>query len=67
MSIGENIREKRKAAGLTQDQLAKQVGVSFQMISAIERGQKLPGIFLLSDISKVLSCLMDDLCPQSEM
>ncbi len=67
MSIGENIRERRKAAGLTQDQLAQRCGVSFQMISAVECSRKVPGIFLLKDISKVLDCLVDDLCPQSEL
>lgn len=52
MSIGENIKERRKAAGLTQDQLAKQVGVSFQMISAVERGQKLPAYIFFGTFPK---------------
>lgn len=61
MSIGEKIKEKREAAGMTQEQLALQVGVSFQMISAVERGRKVPGIFLTNDIANVFGCTIDEL------
>jgi transcriptional regulator with XRE-family HTH domain len=38
MGIGENIRRAREAAGLTQRQLAKRVGVTFQSVNQWESG-----------------------------
>jgi transcriptional regulator with XRE-family HTH domain len=40
--IGQRIKQYREAAGLKQDELAKQVGLSITYISALERGVKLP-------------------------
>lgn len=42
MTFGENIANRRKENGLTQEQLAKQVCVSRPMIAQIERGSKAP-------------------------
>lgn len=36
--LGKNIKKSRKKAGLTQEQLAKKVGVHVSYISRIERG-----------------------------
>lgn len=37
--VGERIRELRKAAGLTQAELAKQIGVKASLLSEVERGK----------------------------
>ena len=38
MNLGEKIKERRKQAGLSQEQLAEQLGVSRQAISKWESG-----------------------------
>lgn len=42
MLLAENIVRLRKQFGLTQEQLAAQVGVTFQSVSKWETGQTLP-------------------------
>lgn len=36
--VGRNVREKRVLAGMSQDELAKVVGITFQQIQKYERG-----------------------------
>ena len=38
MNIGNNIKELRKSRGITQEQLANSIGVSFQAVSKWETG-----------------------------
>lgn len=61
MSVGENIKVKRLALGMTQENLAQAVGLGRSMIAQIERGSKVPNIILGRDIAKVLQCRLDDL------
>src|SRR5437867_3920376 len=42
MTIGEEIREARKALGLTQPELAQQLGVSPSYVTKLEKDQALP-------------------------
>lgn len=42
MTLGESIREARKAAGLTQKQAAEKLGVSIQSIAKWEKEQLFP-------------------------
>jgi len=39
MSIGEHIREKRKAFGLTQVELAERTGVGIRFVRELEKGK----------------------------
>lgn len=48
--------------GLTQEELAQNLGISQSMIGHIESGRKLPSIPLAVDISKELDCSMNDIC-----
>lgn len=42
--VGDRIKRRRKAAGLTQEALAEQIGLSKNHLSNIERGRYLPTI-----------------------
>ena len=50
----ENIATARKKLGLTQNQLAKALGVSAQAVSKWERGISCPDIALLDEIANTL-------------
>ena len=58
--LGEQIAKYRKAAGLTQDELGKAVGISAQAVSRWECGGA-PDITLLPDISARLGVTIDAL------
>lgn len=51
MQIGEKIRTLRKAAGLSQQQLADELGISEKSIQRYERGKNPPG----SHATKILA------------
>ena len=55
------IRERRKARGLSQEELARQCGVSRQTINAIEKGEYNPTINLCRSICRVLGKTLDEL------
>ncbi len=61
MSIGENIKAKRQALGMTQEKLADAVGLGRSMVAQIERGSKVPNMVLGRDLAKVLGCGMEEL------
>lgn len=54
MTVGERIRKARKAKGLTQEELAKSLGVSFAMIGQYERGERNPKLDTLQRIADAL-------------
>ena len=56
-----NIRSLRKAAGLTQEDLAQALGVTRQTINAIEKGDYNPTIRLCIAICRALNRTLDDL------
>ncbi len=49
------LREIRAQLGITQEELAKKVGVSRQTINYIERGKYKPTVILALKIAKVLN------------
>lgn len=59
--IGQRISEIRKARHLTQEQLGEKLGISAQAVSKWEKGESLPDICLLPDISKELGLSIDTL------
>lgn len=59
--IGHNIARYRKERNLTQEDLAKELGITFQAISKWERGNSLPDITLIPDISRILDISIDRL------
>lgn len=61
MSIGANIKMRREAANMTQEQLAEKVGVQRPMITQVERGSRVPTMILGDLIAQALHCTVDDL------
>ena len=61
MELSERILQSRKALGLSQEQLAEQVGVSRQSISKWETGQSMPELEKLAALSQVFGVSTDEL------
>lgn len=55
------LSDKRKAKGLTQDQLADLVGVSHQAVSKWERAEAMPEISKIGDIAQAIETPADEL------
>lgn len=66
IKIGNFIMDKRKALGLTQQQLADKLKISFQAISKWENGTSYPNIEILKDLSTVLDVTVDEILSGSE-
>ncbi len=66
--VGKRVRERRVQLGMSQKNLAKAVGVSFQQIQKNERGTNRIGASRMFELSKVLdvpvSFFFDELPPQ---
>ena len=61
INIGKNIRELRRGRGLTQEQLAESMGVSFQAVSKWETGTALPDITMLPALAAYFNVTIDRL------
>lgn len=61
MNIGKNIIAFRKDAGMTQEELANQIGVSAQAVSKWETGVSMPDILLLPVIADVFGITVDEI------
>ena len=59
--MGEKLKAARKAAGLTQAQLAEAIGCKQKDVSRWEAGQIEPGGRIVKKMAQVLGCSMDDL------
>ena len=60
-TIGTRIKEKRRALGLTQDELAQKVGVTFQAVSKWENDSSYPDVVLMADVAQALNTTIDKL------
>lgn len=61
MNIGNKIKELRKKRGITQEQLANAIGISFQAVSKWENNIALPDVTLLPVLANYFSVSMDEL------
>ncbi len=59
MNIGNKIKELRKQRGVTQEQLAESIGVSFQAVSKWENNIALPDISLAPALARYFGVSMD--------
>lgn len=61
IEIGNRIKELRKTKGMTQEQLAEALGISFQAVSKWENNIAMPDITLVPVIARVFGVTTDDL------
>lgn len=59
MDLGSKIRNLRYLNGLTQDKLAKMIGINRNCLSRIETNKVMPSIEVLISISKVFNISLD--------
>ena len=65
-SLGKNVAYLRRRAGLTQDMLSLQLGVSMQAVSKWERGISFPDVSLLPALARALDVSIDALFAEPE-
>ncbi len=63
--FAKNLLEERKKQNLTQRELSKKSQVSVQMISAYEKGAKLPSLESAINLCVALNVSLDQLCTKS--
>lgn len=61
MELNNKLRSLRTAKGITQEQLAEEIGVTAQAVSKWERGMTTPDISLLPDLSVYFGVSIDEL------
>lgn len=54
-SIGENIKNLREAAGMSQDQLAERIGKTRSAVSQYESGKIMPRMGVIEDLAHIFS------------
>ena len=59
--LGKKIKELRKESGITQKELAKQLGITFQAVSQWEKDQTDPDILNILALAKVFGVTTDEL------
>jgi len=59
VALGERIRQSRKKAKLTQEQLAESISLSVSHVGHIERGSRIPSIDTLVRMSSTLHVSID--------
>ena len=60
---GRRIRAFRKLKGFTQEEFAKEIGVSLSFLGEIERGNRMPSEDFLQDVAKMLNVSLEELQP----
>jgi transcriptional regulator with XRE-family HTH domain len=61
IALGSRIRLRRRELGLSQEQLAKQIGITFQQVQKYEHGANRVSFSRLVDIAHALKCSTHDL------
>lgn len=65
MTMGQQVRDKRKALGLTQEQLAYRAPVSLKTLQRLESGRFSVSLSTLTAIASVLGCSVADLLDEA--
>lgn len=53
-TFGRNVREVRRAKGVTLEALAHDVGLSYSYLGELERGRRNPTLLVVEKVAKVL-------------
>ena len=61
MAMGEKIKTRREALGMTQQMLAERVFVTRQTVSRWESGSRCPDLLMAKTLSEVLDISLDEL------
>ena len=61
IALGSRIRLRRRDMGLSQDQLARAVGITFQQVQKYEHGYNRISFSRLAEMCRVLECSISDL------
>ena len=61
MATAENLRNARKAAGLTQEQAAAALGIPQSQIAKWETGKRIPKLPALKKLAALYQCPLDKL------
>jgi putative transcriptional regulator len=61
VSLHTNVKERRVALGLTQEQLAEKVGVRRETVVFLEAGKYNPSLKLAMDVARVLGASVEDM------
>ncbi len=68
LHLGEHVQAARIAAGLTQQQLCEQSGLSYSTLAKIERGAiKSPSIFTIGQIAQILGISIEELLQSKQV
>ncbi len=59
--MNDRLRDRRRACGLSQAELALRIGVSRQTVNMIESGEYNPTLALCLRLCRTLGCTLDDL------
>lgn len=65
MTMGQRVRDRRKALGLTQEQLAYRAPVSLKTLQRLESGRFSPSMTTLRAVAGVLGCSVADLLDEA--
>ena len=65
-TLGEKIAENRKRKGLTQEELANQLGVSSQAVSKWENDLSIPDLPILIELADLYQMTLDELIREKE-
>lgn len=66
MGLGERIRKRRQALGITQEELAQVLRVTPQHISAVEQNKRAPSLAFLTRLAEELGVSIDYLVSGKE-
>lgn len=66
MTIGKNIKKLREELGMTQEQMAEKLNISYQAISKWENSQSVPDTMMLPAIAKICCVTIDELFRENQ-
>ena len=67
LNLAKNLKKLRKERGITQEELAGFIGVSFQAVSKWERDEGYPDITILPSLANFFCVTLDDLVGMNEI